>query len=137
MSGEGVRSRMSIEEIFDIKSSYIIAQVAHITCKKDHHEILSATVSDRLSKGYEKLQSHVIVFVKLSTYSTKVKAVMISKNAIGIKLECDSMGPTVCYLTYQISGSSFTMTHQDKARFPAGSKLIFIMPPFSLFIPAI
>jgi hypothetical protein len=64
MSGEEVRSRMSTEDVFDIKSSYIIAQVAHKTCKKDHHEILSATVSDRLSKGYKKLQSHIIVFVK-------------------------------------------------------------------------
>ncbi len=107
MSGEEVWSQMSIEEIFDTKSSYIIAQVAHITCKKDHHEILSATVSDRLPVGYEKLQSHIILFVKLSTCSIKVKAVMISKNAIGIKLECDSMDPTVCYLTYQTSGSSF------------------------------
>jgi hypothetical protein len=26
------------------------------------------------------------------------------------------------------------MTHQDEARFPAGSKIILIMPPFSLFI---
>jgi hypothetical protein len=86
MSGEEVRSRMSTEDVFDIKSSYIIAQVAHITCKKDHHEILSATVSDQLSKGYEKLQSHIIVFVKTSTCSAKVKAVMISKNAIDIKV---------------------------------------------------
>ncbi len=46
MSGEEVRNWMSTGENFDIKSSYIIAQVAHITCKKDHHEILSATVSD-------------------------------------------------------------------------------------------
>jgi hypothetical protein len=26
------------------------------------------------------------------------------------------------------------MTHQDKTRFPAGSKIIFIMPPFYIFI---
>jgi len=45
MSGEEVRQRMATEENFDIKSSYIIAQVSHIVCKKDHHKILSNTVS--------------------------------------------------------------------------------------------
>ncbi len=34
MSGEDVRNKMIREENFDIKSSDIIAQVAHISCKK-------------------------------------------------------------------------------------------------------
>jgi hypothetical protein len=75
--------------------------------------------------------------VKPSTCSAKVKAVMISKNAINIKLKCDSMDPTACYLTYQISGSSFTMTHQDEARLPAGSKKYLLCHPFPFLLPAI
>jgi hypothetical protein len=134
MSGEEVRNRMSNEDNFDIKSSHIIAQVAHITCKKDHHEILSATVSDKLSEGYEKLLSHIMIFVKPTTSNAKVKKVMLSKNASGIKLECDPMDPSMSYLTYQISGCSFMMTQHDETRFPASSKVIFITLPFSLFI---
>jgi hypothetical protein len=65
MSGEEVRNRMAAEENFDIRSSYIIAQVAHISCKKNHHTILSNTVSDRLSEGYEELLSLIFVSVKL------------------------------------------------------------------------
>ena len=49
---------MATDENFDFKSIYIIAQVAHIPCKNDHHEILSNTISERLSEGYEKLLSH-------------------------------------------------------------------------------
>ncbi len=74
-----------------IKSTHIIAQVAHITCKKDHHEILSLTVSGRLSKGYEKLLS---LFVK----QWKGKKISISKNAVNIKLECDPLDQTKCTL---------------------------------------
>jgi hypothetical protein len=58
MSREEARLEMATDENFDFKSIYIIAQVAHITCKKDHHEILSNTISERLSEGYEKLLSH-------------------------------------------------------------------------------
>jgi hypothetical protein len=47
---------------------------------------------------------------------------MLSKNAIGIKLECDSRDPTVCYLTYQISGSSFMMTIKMTQGFPQVQK---------------
>ncbi len=82
----------------------------------------TCTVSDSLSEGYEKLLSHVIIFVKQSSSNEKVKAVMFSKNAIGTKFECDSMDPTVCYLTYQISGSSFMMTHQYETSFPQVQK---------------
>jgi hypothetical protein len=70
VSGEDVRNKMTTEETFVIKSSYIIAQVALISRKKDHHTILSSTVSDRLSEGYEKLLSHRMIFVK-PTYETQ------------------------------------------------------------------
>jgi hypothetical protein len=110
MSGEEVRNRMSSEENFDIKSSYIVAQAAHITCKKDHHEILSETVSDSLSEGYEKLLSHIIVFVRPSSTKKKVNPILISKNSINIRLECDEMDQTKFFVTYQTFGGSFTMT---------------------------
>jgi hypothetical protein len=48
-SGLKIRERMATEQDFDPKTSYIVSKVADITCKKDHHEILSATVSDNLS----------------------------------------------------------------------------------------
>ena len=51
MSREEARLEMATDENFDFKSIYIIAQVAHITSKKDHHEILSNTIPERLSKG--------------------------------------------------------------------------------------
>jgi hypothetical protein len=134
MSGEEVWNHMSNEDNLNVKSSHIIAQVAHITYKKDKHKILSSTVSDKLSEGYEKLLSHVMVFVKPSSSNAKVKAVMLSKHACGIKLECDPMDPSMIYLTYQISGSGFMMTQHDETRFPASCKVIFTTPPFSLFI---
>jgi hypothetical protein len=33
---------MAADEEFDPRTIYILSQVAHISCKKDHHEILSA-----------------------------------------------------------------------------------------------
>jgi hypothetical protein len=82
---------MIMEENLDIKSSYIIAQVAHILCKKDHYTILSSTVSDRLSEGYEKLLSHRMIFVKPSYGNAKVDAVMIPKDASDIMLTSDAV----------------------------------------------
>jgi hypothetical protein len=57
-----------------IKLSYIIAQGVHITCKKDHNEILSLTVSDRISEAYDKLLAQRIVFLKPSCSNSKVEA---------------------------------------------------------------
>jgi hypothetical protein len=67
---------MAMEDDFDAKISCIISQVSHISCKKDHHEILAETMSDRLSTGYEKLQSSCLIFIQLP--SNKIKAVLIS-----------------------------------------------------------
>jgi hypothetical protein len=44
-----VRERLETEPDFDPKMSYLIAQVGHINCKKDHHDILAGTVSSRIS----------------------------------------------------------------------------------------
>ncbi len=134
MSGEDIRNKMATKENFDIKSSYIIAQVAHVSCKKDHHSILSNTVSDRLSEGYEKLLSLRMIFVKPSYENAKVDKVMIPKDASDIMLTNDTIKEGKCFVTYQIAGSSFTMLQHDKTRFPAGSEIIFMMPPFTIFI---
>ncbi len=56
MSGPEIRERTTAEEEFDPWTSYIVSQAAHISCKKDLHKILSATVSEGFSEGYEKLQ---------------------------------------------------------------------------------
>ena len=134
MSGEEVRNKMSTEESFNLKSSYIIAQVAHITCKKDHPDILSATVSGRISEGYDKLLSQRIVFVKPASSDAKVEAIMVPRDATNIKMQENSTDKNKCNLSYEISSPSFIMTQQDETSFPKGSKVILILPPFSLYI---
>jgi hypothetical protein len=57
MSGDKVREKMANEASFDSKTAYIPSQVAHITCKKDNHEILAGSVSADHSAAYEKLLS--------------------------------------------------------------------------------
>jgi hypothetical protein len=42
----------------------MISQVAHIVCKKGHHEILSETVSDDLSADFQILQASSLVFIR-------------------------------------------------------------------------
>ncbi len=63
MSSAEIRTNMASEECFDPKRYYLISQVAHIVCKKDHHEILSETVSNDLSAAYEMLQASSLVFI--------------------------------------------------------------------------
>jgi hypothetical protein len=45
MSGVEIRNNMTTDDSDKPKNSYIVAQAAHKVCKKDHHEILSDTVS--------------------------------------------------------------------------------------------
>jgi hypothetical protein len=61
LSGLEEREKMATEDGFDVKESYINSQIAHITCKNDHHEILSQTVSEGISTGYKMLQSFVLL----------------------------------------------------------------------------
>jgi flagellar biosynthesis chaperone FliJ len=133
MSGEEFRQTMATEKNFDIKSSYVIAQVSHIVCKKVHHEILSNTVSERLSEGYEKLVSQKII-LKPPHGDAKVQAVIVPKDARNVRVESKENNPEKCHIANQISGSSFTMMHCDEKSFPAGSDIILILPPFELFI---
>jgi hypothetical protein len=78
---------MADDSNFDPKTTYIVLQVAHITCKKDHHKILAATISDSLSTGYEMLQSSCLVFIQPPSPEAKLKALYISKYAMVIMLE--------------------------------------------------
>jgi hypothetical protein len=75
-----------------------------------------------------------MLFVRSLSRNGKVKTISISKNAVNIKLECDPMDQTKGILTYQVSGGSFTMTQFDETRFPAGSEIALIKPPFNIFI---
>lgn len=103
-SGQQIREKMAADSDYDAKTSYIVSQVAHITCKKDHHEILAATVSENLSSGYEKLQSSCLVFIQSPSTKARRKAVFISKHAFDIRLEEDAQSNQKMHLTYFLLG---------------------------------
>ncbi len=133
MSSEEIRKAMGIDSSFDPKKFYIISQVVHIVCKKDHHEILSETVSVDLSAAYETLQASSLVFVRESE-EKKVKSYYIPKHAYGICIEEDSNS---CTLTYYLraeneNGFSFKYAHDEKLQ--KGSTIILIIPCFDLYI---
>jgi len=134
-SGQKIRERMATELDYDPKSSYIVSQVAHITCKKDHHEILSATVSDALSVGYEKLQSSCLVFIQPP--NKKIKAVYVSKHAVDLKLEQATEDASKCLLTYFLSSNAengFSMKHIHTETFEGNSTILLTIPTFSIYI---
>jgi hypothetical protein len=136
MSGEEVRNQMISGENFNIKSSYIIAQVSHIIYKKDNAEIPSATVSEWISKSCSPILC--FFFVKPSLHSNvKVKVVMRPKNAEHIKLENDSKNETKCSLTYHLSNGNNTMTQWDETYFPSKLEVVLILPSFSLLITVV
>jgi hypothetical protein len=136
-SGEKIREQMATNSSYDPKTSYIISQVAHITCKKDNYEILSNTVAQRLSTGYEKLQASSLVFIKPPSEKSKVKAIFISKRASNIQIERDVTGSNKCVLTYFITGgeeNTFTLKNVADETFEEGSKIICIVPSFEIFV---
>jgi hypothetical protein len=112
MSGNEISGRMGKEDTFDPKSTYIISQVAHISGKKDHHTILSSTVSGDLSAAYEKLQSSALVFVRVSTdekKKKKVKSFFLSKYTHDIQVEKDPSNSNNCVLTYTLEMNHSTL----------------------------
>ena len=136
MGSTEVRERSETEPDFDPKESYLIAQVGHINCKKDHHDILAGTVSSRISEGYEKLLLFTLVFVKPPSKDSKVQAVFIPKKAHDIKLEKDPEDPSKCHLSYSLhsgENNGFTMSHMDEHSFLNESKILLTIPSFSLF----
>jgi hypothetical protein len=136
MSGPEVRMKMANDDGFNVKDSYITSQIAHITCKKDHHEILSKTVSESISVGYEKLQSSMLIFIKAPTSNSKVKALYLTNHAENICLEKNA-GDETCQLTYMISSQNengFSMKHLDEEQFEIGSEIVLTIREFSIFI---
>ncbi len=90
-----VWERMASEPTFDPKTAYITSQVAHITCKKAHHEILAASVSKGISAAYEKLLSSALLIIKVPN-EKKERSFYLSRHAENIAIEN-------CYLTYTVS----------------------------------
>jgi hypothetical protein len=97
ISGAEVRIRMACDQSFDPKTAFVTLQFAHITCKKDHHEILASSVSKVISAAYEKLLSSSLVFIKAPN-KDKVRPVYLSKHAKEIAIGSGS-------LTYTLSNT--------------------------------
>jgi len=115
----------------------LISQVAHITCKKNNYEILSNTVAEKLSAGYEKLHSSALVFLKPPSAKSKVKAVFISKNAFNVMLADNAEDQRKCNLTYSVySGeeNTFSMQHVGEEKFEKGSEIICTIPSFKILL---
>jgi hypothetical protein len=115
MSSAEIRNAMDNNASFDPKKCYIISQPAHIVCKKDHHEMLSETVSDDLSTAYDTLQASPLVFIR-ELDQEKVKCYYISKHAYDICIKEDDYN---CALTYSLetatdNGFSIKYTHGKK-----------------------
>jgi len=128
---------MANEEGFDARDTYIVSQIAHITCKKDNHEILSNTVSKSISEGYEKLQSSMLIFIKSPKLHSVVNACYLPKQAENISLRNDSSCNT-CYLTYTISAGStengFSMQHIEDEPFEIDSKIVLTIIGVYIYI---
>ncbi len=123
MGGTEVRERSETEPDFDLKESYLIVQVSHINCKKDHHDTLAGTVSSRISEGYETSLLFTLVFVKPPPKDAKVQAVFIPKKA----------DPSKCHLSYSLysgENNGFTMSHRAFQMSPR-FYLPFHLSPFS------
>jgi len=136
-SGERIREQMATDSNYDPKTSYLISQVAHITCKKDNYEILSNTVAERLSSGYEKLQTSALVFIKPPSEQSKIEGVFISKHASNVQLEHNLSGSDKCHLTYYVTGreeNAFTFKNVSEETFEQNSKIVCIIPSFQLFV---
>lgn len=137
MSGTEVRQRSESDLDFDPKSSYMIAQVAHINCKKDYHGILSETVSRQILDGYNKLINYKLVFVKMPSEEARIEAIYIPNGAQNVRLEKDTGDPSKCHIEYSLYNgdeNGFMMSHSNEQSFDAESMITLIFPSFSLFI---
>lgn len=110
------------------KTAFVTSQLAHITCKKDHHEILAGSVSKDISAAYEKLLSSSLVFIKAPN-KDKVRSVYLSKHAKEITIDSGS-------LTYTLSNGDggFSMKHSIEDNLPRGSAILFVIQSFDLFV---
>jgi hypothetical protein len=125
-----IQKEIASDPSFDTKKTYIASQVAHIACKKDHHSILTNTISPHMSTAYDKLVSSALVFT-LNGHEKKVKSYYVSKYATDIKIENNK-------LTYIINSGpnneGYLMRVSEEEDMPHGSKLLLIIPSFDLFI---
>jgi hypothetical protein len=131
MSSTEVRNAMAIDPSFDPKKCYLIAQVAHIVCRKDHHEILSETVSNDLSTVHETLQALSLIFIRDSERS-KVKSYYIPKHAIDICIEEDSNGFALTYYLHAGNDNGFSVKYSHDEKIKKGSIIVLIIPHFDL-----
>ncbi len=90
MSGAEIRKKIDKDASYKPKNSYIIAQVAHVVCKKKHLEILSATVSNNLSTAYKTLQVSSLVFFK-EPKEKRVKSYYIPRRAYNVCIELENL----------------------------------------------
>jgi hypothetical protein len=135
--GNEVREHLDVDSNFDVKTTYLIAQVAHISCKKDNHEILSSSVSKPISDGYYTLINYQLCFIKVPQEGAKVEAVYLPKVAQDIKVEANKEDPTKCNLVYSLhSGNEngFTTICSYEKLFDKGSTIVLTIPSFNVFI---
>jgi hypothetical protein len=129
MLGAEIRSKMANEPDYQPKNSYILAQVAHIICKKDHHDILSATVLEDLSADYETLQVSSLVLIK-EEGEKRVKSYFIPQNAHSVSIECHKL--TYNLHTDEVGGFSMKYSHEETLK--KGAKIALIFPHFNLYV---
>jgi hypothetical protein len=99
--------------VFDPKTAF-----AHITCKKDHHEILAGSVWKEILAAYEKLLSSALVFRKAHN-EEKVRSVYLSKHAKDI-IAIDNGSLTYTLLTTDNANGGFSMKHSIEEKLPCG-----------------
>jgi hypothetical protein len=126
-----MQKRMACEESFDPKTAFVTLQLAHITCKKDHHEILAGSVSKDISAAYENLLSSSLVFIK-EPNKDKVRSVYLSKHAKEITIDSGLLTYT---LSYTVNGDGgFSMKHSIEDNLLGGSAILFVIQSFDLFV---
>jgi hypothetical protein len=133
MSSAEIRNCLDMDADFDPKRCYRISQVAHIVCKKDHHDILSDTVSDDLSAAYETLQVSSLVFVK-EMEEEKVKSFFIPKHAYDICIEEDDNNCALTYYLQTATENGFSVKYSHESNLQKGSVIILSIPHFNLYI---
>jgi len=120
---------MANDPDFNSKDGNILSQVAHIVCKKDHHEILSATLSEDLSAAYETLQVSSLVFIKQQGEHW-VKSYFIPRSASDVSIGGDRL--TYSLQSSETSGFSMRYSHEEPLK--EGLSIVLIIPHFNLYV---
>jgi hypothetical protein len=86
--------------------------------------LLSNTVSQQISEGYDKLLNYKLTFIKPPAKDAKVHAIFIPKDAQDVKLDKLCKDPSTCCICYSLHSTirnGFIMSYRDKETFPEGS----------------